>query len=212
MLALATLLECGLEARGALIVSNLNETEFGSNQGAFSAFEMANSFTTGPNPTVLNSATVRLEQDNGGSYNAANVDVRIYSDQSGSPGTSLATLTGPNTTVSSADTDVTYTGSLALAANSTYWLFMSNSTGTFPNWQNTSSTNQTSTDGWTIGDTFQTHTSANLNDPWNSPSSGPFMFAIDASASVPEPCSLLLSTVIAGPLALRAWRRRKQTV
>ena len=133
------------------LVSNAGQTASVGIQNVSSAFIYAQGFTTGSTAATLGS--VILDDMSGMTADDAPV-VTLYSDSSGSPGTSLATLTTPSTL---ADGDVTFTvgtgTNVTLAASTSYFIHIANTSGTF-SIKRTSSTAEdaTSTTGWTIAD------------------------------------------------------------
>jgi hypothetical protein len=83
---------------------------------------VAQGFLMGEQPAILQKVTLSLK----GSSTASGLVVSLYSDSGGSPGATLATLTGPSAPATDGNYD--YTGSFALAANSRYWI-VATSTG-----------------------------------------------------------------------------------
>jgi hypothetical protein len=84
------------------------------------------SFGTGTSAMLLDSATLKLASTVTGS-----ATLRLYTDGGLQPGTLVGTLTSP-TSYSTTLADTTFTsGSLMLAANTTYWLVLSATSGSF---------------------------------------------------------------------------------
>jgi hypothetical protein len=83
---------------------------------------VAQGFLTGDQAAILQKVTLSLK----GSSTASGFVVSLYSDSGGSPGATLATLTGPSAPATDGNYD--YTGSFALAANTKYWI-VATSTG-----------------------------------------------------------------------------------
>ena len=133
------------------LVSNAGQTAGVGIQNVSTSFSYAQGFTTGGSGATLGSVT--LDDVSGLTADDAPV-VSLYSDSSGSPGTSLATLTAPSTP---ANGDVTFTvaagTNVTLAASTPYFIHIANTSGTFTI-KRTSSTAEdaTSTTGWTIAD------------------------------------------------------------
>jgi hypothetical protein len=120
------LFECAaaptVEAQGTVFVSNLGSTNpifvgLGPN------YWMAQPFVTGPTNTeyVLNS--IQLLMLVTGSSSGTNLQVSLYNNNGGVPGTSLALLNGSDPTSSGV---CTYTASgVTMAPSTTYWILVS---------------------------------------------------------------------------------------
>jgi hypothetical protein len=99
-------------------------------QGGFVVWSgqlVAEGFSMGNQAAMLQKVTLSLK----GSSTASNLVVSLYSDSGGSPGATLATLTGPSAPATDGYYD--YTGSFALAANTKYWV-VATSTGSGVVW------------------------------------------------------------------------------
>jgi len=84
------------------------------------------SFGTGTSAMVLDSATLKLA-----SIVTGSAALSLYTDGGLQPGTFVGTLTSPSS-YSTTLANTTFTsGSLMLAANTTYWLVLSATTGSF---------------------------------------------------------------------------------
>src|SRR5215831_7414009 len=86
---------------------------------------VAQGFLMSNQAAILQKVTLSLK----GSSTASGLVVSLYSDSGGSPGATLATLTG--TSAPATDGNYDYTGSFALAANAKYWI-VATSTGSGP--------------------------------------------------------------------------------
>lgn len=200
-------------AEAATIVSNLGESVDSGSSFSFNGEWSATSFTTGANPQgyMLNSATVNIQNP----INASAFFASIFSS-TGTP--SQAPLQPPGSQVANgalSGASVPTTGlntyaatNLTLAPNTTYWLVLGKgpggSFGGFT-WRATISDNQSSTDGWTIGDVIRFTSDSGAS--WGQGGAAG-LFSIDADA-IPEPTSLALASVALGAIAaaLRANRR-----
>ncbi len=144
----------------AQIVSNLAESadSFTHAGNVFSGFNIdfgnASTFTTGSNSGgyTLTSATISFNDTEG---SPANIQVTVNSDSGGDPGASLGTLAGANPTTAA---NYTFTNAgISLSANTTYFLTLLASgspTGSSNRYNavTTFSDNETTSDGWSIGD------------------------------------------------------------
>jgi hypothetical protein len=180
------------------MVSNLDATVNGTSNTA-SNQTLANSFTTGASATNLSSVTLFMANNTGGSGFAVN----LYSDGSGAPGSALESLSGPGAPSTNGNYNYTSAGTL-LNANSTYWIVATSSVDHF-GWGQTSSTTETSSSGWTIGDVGLASTNGGAS--WITNTSNVQMFSVSTTA-IPEPGTY---AALAGVVALgfAAWRRRR---
>jgi hypothetical protein len=99
-------------------------------QGGFVVWSgqiVAQGFSVGDQAVMLQKVTLSLK----GSSTASGLVVSLYSDSGGSPGATLATLTGPGAPATDGNYD--YAGSFALAANTKYWI-VATSTGSGLAW------------------------------------------------------------------------------
>ena len=170
---------------------------FGSNWAS-----LAQSFTTGSSASTLNGITLSLASGGTGS----GFTVYLMSDNAGTPGNILETLSGPT---SPGTGDITFTSgsSLPLDANTTYWweaTIVSTPNATFY-LSSTTSTSETGSSGWSIGDVGSHNYYV---APWT-PSAQAYIFSVSGTTAVPEPGT---SAALAGlaSLALLAYRRWRQ--
>lgn len=195
-------------AQTMVAVSNLDEPAYAGLQvyTTDSSFYIrrGQSFTTGDSATLLESITVRISHANtpGTGFNVA-----LYSDLEGNPGSLIETLSGDNNP-SSGDYTYTSSGSLQLAANSTYWWVASMTQGGNQNISltGTTSTAETGLSGWTIGNSHAYSLSA--DGDWSSSSPNLPQFSLNVSA-VPEPSTYAAFAGFAALIGAFVWRRRK---
>ncbi|MFM6405644.1 MAG: choice-of-anchor R domain-containing protein, partial [Microcystis sp.] len=209
--SLALLLSLGLgqQASAVTLVENLSQSNNGV--GAIrSSFWQGSSFTTGSSSYNLNSATLLFRENTAG----ANLFVRLYSNNSGQPGTVITNFTNPaSITTTLANNTFTLTTPQALAANTTYWLISGVSSGAENySWGYTTSSNQTGLLGWTIGDGFVS--SSNQSASWiTHPTSGPYQFSLEGTTppptSVPEPGSVVALLGLGGLGLASSLKKRK---
>lgn len=198
-LALLTLLiPATLMATPTTIVGNESRGDYNSING----FAMAQSFTTGANAWTLDGVTLSLA--NPSATSRGSFAVGLYADNSGSMGSLVGSLDTANTaffTTPSESIDIFQSilftnNSLELAANSTYWVGVSNPDTAFYLqliYDVTTSGEGTYGNGFTDGFSFQGDT--------------PFNVTVTGSA-VPEPSTYALMGL--GALALVVAYRRKR--
>jgi hypothetical protein len=177
------------------IVDNLTDTPAGVDTGLNAA---AQAFTTGGTAETLQDVVLELlgNEDEGGA-----VDVSLFSDSSGLPGSSLLSL-GELTPTGSGYADYTATGTYALAADSTYWVVV-DYLGS-PGWGFTASAAYTGTG--TLGSFTN---SSNGGTTWLGPYSPtevdfePYLLEVDAATTAtPEPSGLVLMLMGIGAMVL----------
>jgi hypothetical protein len=183
--SLASALVCAVMfaalASGApiVIVSNLGETPAGIDVGGLNVG--AQSFTTGGTAVILQDVVLDLLGSGGA------VDVSLFSDNSGLPGSSLLSL-GALTPTGSGFGDYTATGTYALAAASTYWVVVDYLGA--PSWGWTASTAYTGTG--TLDALTNSYDGGTI---WNPPyPDNPYLLEVNATAT-PEPSGLVLISI-----------------
>lgn len=163
---------------------------------------LANQFKTDASTYTVNSVVLNLTAVTGGT-----IDVDIYSDNAGTPGLSLGTLTNPGSFVAGSNT-FTASGFPTLAASSSFWVVLHSGDAGSVNWLQMGSTPTG------VGSSTNTNRSTNGGLSWLGVVSGtPYMMTVNAIATtvVPEidPASFgsALSLVL-GSLALLKRRRQ----
>ena len=131
----------------------------------------AQSFRTGRHTTgyILHSVGIRLAGGENQTYTGSNYRVRILSDSSGSPGTTVvATLTSPSSVKSGSVNVFTAPANSPLNANTTYWVeaAQTDGTGGLPDYQVTFSDTENGQANWSIGNFRSSKT--NASDSWES--------------------------------------------
>ena len=114
-------------AASSYLVRNLGETKSGTIRTQSTAPKLANSFTTGADPVILEGAHVRLAADPG-----ADLRVSIYSHNSADslPDSSLQVFTNPSEIDDSPDSVEKFIiGPALLSASTTYWLVVERLSG-----------------------------------------------------------------------------------
>ena len=117
--------------------------------------DIAQAFTTGdiPGGYLLDAVVLRARQEGGTKLDLADLTASIHSDSSGFPGTSLGTLTDPSDGIPSTAGPVRFTADgIALAADTTYWLVLDQSTASTDHLFVTASGDEDagSAEGWSI--------------------------------------------------------------
>ena len=144
------------------LISNSGQTN--GDEGALSSYDQAQAFTTGANAAgyTITGIDIQFEAYTGtGSYT-----VSIWTETSGSPGSSVASLTSPSSLTASALNSYTTSG-IDLAASTTYFVHVDSSSGDSNFLQNTASDNEDSggQSGWSIAD-GSVYRVRNLTDAW----------------------------------------------
>ncbi|CCI38945.1 choice-of-anchor R domain-containing protein [Microcystis aeruginosa] len=150
-LALLLSLSLGQQASATTLVSNLSPTPSMGYPVKFDEW-LRSSFTTGSGTYgyTINSVTLRLVQMTAN----PNLFVRLYNDSSGGLGSQITSFTNPSFTPNiTNDYIFTLTNPQTLASNTDYWLVagISDGIGEY-RWAFTTSTGQTGSPGWLIGD------------------------------------------------------------
>ena len=188
-------------AQGTLYVSSLGTTNpifvgLGAN------YWMAQPFATGPAASAYSLDSVQLLMLVTGTSGGNNLQVSLYSDNAGEPGSSLTPLIGSDPTSSGL---CTYTASgLSLTPSTTYWILVNSGLvqNGFPVflWGATQSSDYVSNGGWSLGTPMYSTDSAN----WQA---APYYAGqIAIRATVPEPSAAVL---LGSGLATILLRRRK---
>ncbi|MFN6273900.1 MAG: choice-of-anchor R domain-containing protein [Microcystis sp.] len=150
-LALLLSLSLGQQASATTLVSNLSPTPTMGYPVKFDEW-LRSSFTTGSGTYgyTINSVTLRLVQMTAN----PNLFVRLYNDNSGGLGSQITSFTNPSFTPNiTNDYIFTLTNPQTLASNTDYWLVagISDGIGEY-RWAFTTSTGETGSPGWLIGD------------------------------------------------------------
>ena len=190
-----------VNAQGTVYVSNLGSTNLVF-VGLGPNYWMAQPFETGTNTSVYELSSVQLMMLVTGPSSGTNLQVSLYSNNGGEPGSDLELLSGSDPTSSGT---CTYTASgVVLAPSTTYWLLVSSGLTQFgfPTFLAGASqtTNYLSSDGWALGAPMYSTDLAT----WQAASYGAAQIAIRGTAPEPSPWAL------AGlGLAIFLFRRRK---
>ena len=217
VLAAALLTTLPNTASSATTVSNLGNASGGGLGGLNTYVEptfgqnaiCANAFTTGASSAILNSITLAMQDDFGG----GGFEVDLYSDGGTiGPGTLVTILSGPSNPSTLGAYTYAPASPRALTPNTTYFVVaavpVAEPVARSFTWSGTTDASETSTEGWTIGDS-----SWLSNDGGASWVQVPFTFAgqfsVDASppSAAPEPSRALL--LAAGLTGVVLRRRRK---
>lgn len=179
----------------------------GPGTSIYTGSAVGNSFTTSSQVLPLESATLLLS----GISNLYNFSVSIFSDNAGSPGSSLVQLSSTSPIISAgsytfatADTD-----GYLLEANTTYWLIAALSTSTSYSSLvvgDTTDLSEASTDGLTIGTKVIQSNSGSITGSWTANTESALLFSLNSTAAIPEPTSAAL-IMLSGGLLLRRSRR-----
>ena len=173
--------------------TNYTELVYGSNWTTAS-------FGTGTSASTLTSATLLLQLDMG---NVMNLD--LYSDRNGQPGSLVGALTGPSSYNPDTYVPTVFSGNgLSLSANTTYWLVANSSDGQFE-W---AYTDDNTGSGIGFQHTWGTSTDAGQN--WYTSTLQPMQMRVDdnSASPVPEPAAMTLLLLGSTVMALTLFVRR----
>ncbi|MBV9508320.1 MAG: hypothetical protein JO323_25295 [Acidobacteriia bacterium] len=179
------------------LTDNLSSTSSGSDTVSGSTLLGAD-FTTDADNYLLESATLLVQQDTSGV-----ASLYVYSDNSGIPGSLLGTFASPASYTSSLSSTVFTASGLPLSADTTYWLVLSGTTGSF-DWSWTTD-NSASSAGFT-GDT------ASYDGSYWYGTSGVYPYQLSVTAdpvsATPEPSMFFL--LLAASVAIGVMSTRKR--
>ena len=175
------------------LVSNLPPitTSVAGGQISFNAWG-SSSFTTGINPFVIASVTLRFAQITAATP-PNNLFVRLYSNSSGEPGSEITsfTFTNPGSiTTTTANNIFTLSTPQILPANTTFWLVVGSGSGQYV-WALTDSVNETKEPGWLIGNN-SARFSPNGGGSWTPYPNNSFQFSINGQSYSLYPSNILL--------------------
>lgn len=200
--------------RSDIILGNLTGTNFGSPVSIVDDLqELAMRFQIGTTGISLTGVTLRLGQY--GLDDQAGATIGLLNDSGGSPGSLIGSyfLNPASTGTATADYLFTSPSSIALNQNSSYWLFVGLNGSNFYDWDANldANPNPSSPYGVLGPDQFTNGAAVTFDDQANWTvfpySNAPMAFQLEGHASVPEPSSLVLSSL---GVSVWAWRRRKQ--
>ena len=157
------------QAQAQVLVSNVGQANFGG--GEIYDFDQAQAFTTGGNSTGYTLTSVEIEMEADRNYSTA-FTVSLHSNNNGTPGTSLGTLSNPT----SISTDGVYaftTRGIALAADTTYFVviervgYIDAADDFLIKNTNSNAQDPGMASGWSIGND-SLYRDWDSNDPWTS--------------------------------------------
>ena len=198
-LALLLSLSLGQQASATTLVSNLSPTPSMGYPVKFDEW-LRSSFTTGSGSYgyTINSVTLRLAEMTAN----PNLFVRLYNDSSGGLGSQITSFTNPSFTPNiTNDYIFTLTNPQTLASNTDYWLVagISDGIGEY-RWAFTTSTDQTGSPGWLIGDNpFYSNNQGGIWSNNFSTTFNAFQFSVNGTentsppppTNIPEPGSVV---------------------
>ena len=204
--SLALLLSLGLgqQASAVTLVENLSEETVGVDSLLENSWQ-GGSFTTGSGSYNLNSVTLLLQENTLG-----NLFVRLYTDNSGVPGTLITSFNVPAIVADLNENTFNLNTPQALTANTTYWVVsgISSGAGNYA-WGYTDSFNEIGLPGWTIGDGFVLSGDQGVN--WEVVDL-PSQFGVNGTenaTNIPEPGSVVALLGLGGLGLASSLKKRK---
>jgi len=129
-------------------ISNLNQPSSGHiNVGGVG---QAVSFTTGNTPSLLSSVSLSMHASTG-TNNVSIFSIGIFSDNGGSPGTSLSLFPGNGAPTSSEIYTYNPANTVQLQTNTTYWIVANANDPSYYEWNVTTNRSLDSGSVWTLG-------------------------------------------------------------
>ena len=186
--------------------------------GGFSfATPLATSFTSGPGPDwTLDSIMVPLLRHSDASTTRS-INVSVFSDPSGLPGSTLVSLTGPLISKDKGPVNCRFTptSSFLIAPSTTYWVVLSDSPGIGLEqvfWEGTLDRAETGFTGWSIGDKAYEYSGGGWSENLGEGISDPSKFEVAASV-VPLPAAAwLFGSALLGVAGLGYRSKRRSAV
>ena len=166
------------------LVSNANQSNDGASTGEIAAAEIATAFITGSSSAsyTVSSVDIQALDFSSGRLVIKSTVARIRSNNSGTPGDVVATLTNPGSLKSNALNTFTAPEGTILTGNTTYFLVVNdgrrNSLSNNFQFSTTKSDEQTSPDGWSIANSGISRVGQSI--AWNTNSS--LRFSITGAA------------------------------
>jgi hypothetical protein len=210
------LLGAAAQAQSTIIYDSLSDRIFGVGPVGVNSFFpppmngdnlRAQSFTTGDEAFTLDSVALSLEPSSG----TGGFTVSLYDDSGNQPGTLLATLAGNDSPGAGLEGPggslYTYTGSLDLSLDTTYWVVADVSADYAGNIYGWDVGNAGTTVGSTVGAGYSSDGSAS----WGLDNSSSYLMQVTAGptiAATPEPSTVALAAT-GGLGMLMMFRRRK---
>ena len=154
VIAAAVALPAQAQAQAQVLVSNIGQANFGGAE--LHDFDLAQTFTTGSNSAGYTLTSVELDMEANADYSTA-FTVSLHSNNSGTPGANLGTLSNP-TPISTNGVYAFTTRGIGLSADTTYFVVIDSMGSINASYRfftkNTNSDNQDpgSASGWSIGD------------------------------------------------------------
>ena len=154
VIAAAVALPAQAQAQAQVLVSNVGQANFGGAE--LHEFDLAQTFTTGSNSAGYTLTSVELDMEANADYSTA-FTVSLHSNNSGTPGANLGTLSNP-TPISTNGVYAFTTRGIGLSADTTYFVVIDSMGSINASYRfftkNTNSDNQDpgSASGWSIGD------------------------------------------------------------
>lgn len=190
--------------------SNLNQsTDFYASLSTTSG-RLADDFKTGGAATLINGARLRLESP----VSTHTFTLSIFTNTGGNPGTLVGSFAPVSLAQTSEPMDVDFTSpSIALLANTTYWVVLQLSESGDAGWDFTYSTAADMGSVFSTVPSTRARFSQDNGASWQAaPFDGDFMFALFDVTPVPEPSTVLSGLAAAGATLFHCLRRRRKQV
>ncbi len=189
------------------VISNLNQPNGGDYSGVGENYTSAVAFTTGNTNTLLANVSVLLDGSYLGLFPAMNppgtLNVSLYNDVGGSPGSSLAVLSGNSSPMNAGVYTYASTSAVELSRQTTYWLVLSSNdstNGAGYGWNESTTANVDSGSVWTLGVSKSSNGSA-----WQSSPGLEFQFSVSALTTPPAPPAMAIAQPIVLTYTNNGW-------
>jgi hypothetical protein len=188
--------------QAALLFSNNGQATGGTNRIINTTDRVASDFTTGASPTLAQSITVTVFNNNlDNNFTPHTFTASIFTDNAGIPGALVGSFSAFNINAAqSIQTGFGTSPGIALTPSTTYWEVLQVNENASTNFAGPIRTTSQSADGgslFSIVPGTQVKFSSNSGSNWSDLFVGNSMFRLDGLVNVPEPSTYLLTVLSA---------------